>query len=186
MMTGMLLVLSSGGLFWRSFTERRLWSHWGHAVMSLAVMLSAFRRFVYTPGQVFGQVELDYTVVSIFFVGSVLLVIDAAHRIWMDLPPDGGHRMAVFVKRLLWPMVFVPTSVLLLSAGLLSWSGEGSEALTLDQAISAIHYHEGQPAAAARLMDIAEQAVRKAQEARDAEALRIVAHRSELLREMLR
>lgn len=186
MIPGFLLVVSSGSLFWRSFTEKRVWSHLGFAVMALGVMLSAFRRFVYTPGVLFGQIGLDHTVVAIFCLGSLCVVIDRAVQLWTDWPPEEKRSLKEYCKKLLWPMAAVPLAVLLMSAMLISWNGEQSNYLTLEQSIEAINHGDNVPAAAARLMDIAEQAVRKAKEAQDAEALRIVAHRSEAIREALR
>ncbi len=74
-----------------------------------------------------------------------------------------------------------------MSATLMSWNGECSRELTFEQTIKAMdEYGSNEPAAVARLMDLAEQAILKASGARDGEAKRVADHRREILREMLK
>lgn len=124
MSLGIILALAAGGLYWRSFTEKRLLAHFGFAVLSVAVMFSSFRRAVYNPSHMFAQVGLDWVVCSVFFVGAMTLVVD---RI-TERRHARRHGLPVTNRPGLW--LLLPMMLLLTAAASWRWGGEDPDALS--------------------------------------------------------
>lgn len=187
MFSGIVLMIAASILTARMLVERRPWAQIGFAFMTLAVALSAFRRIIYVPGEVLHQIALDNIVVSIFLVGSLCLGVDAVARA-MHESDDEGRRWPAILRKLLGAMV-LPACLLFLSATVWAWDGQESKQLTMEQSLRSIRSGMNVPAAVARALDLAEDAVTVAQrvvQSGDAESAGIAARRLDILKEKLK